>query len=188
MKIKALFATLLALVCMHSPVMSEIEAGQSVIVRIVGVPAEEKERINETYPISEKGLIDLPFIGELPAAGLEAGELAKSIQKNYKDEGYFNDAVIQIIADSDQIAPKEHLVHLGGQVRAPGARSFRKGLTIFQAVQAGGGPTEFGAMNRIKLLRNGKQQIIDLEDPAGKVIVAEANDTIKVPKKNWLGR
>ena len=73
-------------------------------------------------------------------------------------------------------------------MRAPGARPFRKGLTIFQAVQAGGGSTEFGGMNRIKLLRNGKQQIIDLEVPEGKVIVAEANDTIEVPEKNWRSR
>jgi len=187
MNSKSLFATLLAFVCMLAPVMSEIEAGQSVIVKIMGVPAEEKERINETYPISEKGLINLPFIGELPAAGLEAGELAKSIQEKYKDEGYFNNAVIQIIADHEGIAPQEQRVHLAGNVRAPGPSPFRKGLTVLQAVNAGGGATEFGAMNRVVLLRKGKQQVINLKKPEGKTVVTEADDVIDVPGKDWLG-
>lgn len=188
MNSKSLFATLLAFVCMLAPVMSEIEAGQSVIVKIMGVPAEEKAKIDEVYPISKAGFINLPFVNELPAAGLEAGQLAKSIQKAYKDGGIFNNAVIQVIANHEGIAPQEQQVHLGGHVRAPGPRPFRDGLTVFQAVQAGGGATEFGAMNRVVLFREGKQEVIDLEKAAGKAVVTEADDTIEVPEKNWRGR
>jgi len=185
---KIIFASLLSLVCMFTSAMSQIEAGQSVIVKIMGVPAEEKAKIDEVYPISKAGFINLPFVNELPAAGLEAGQLAKSIQKAYKDGGIFNNAVIQVIANHEGIAPQEQQVHLGGHVRAPGPRPFRDGLTVFQAVQAGGGATEFGAMNRVVLFREGKQEVIDLEKAAGKAVVTEADDTIEVPEKNWRGR
>ncbi len=69
----------------------------------------------------------------------------------------------------------------------PGACDFAKDLTIFQAVQARGGASEFGAMNRVLLLRDGKQQIINLKALEGKNIVAMANDTIEVPAKDIFG-
>lgn len=140
---RKLIASILAFVSMFSYAMGQIEAGQSVIVKIMGVPAEEKAKIDEVYPISKAGFINLPFVNELPAAGLEAGQLAKSIQKAYKDGGYYNNAVIQVIANKIDIEPQEQQVHLAGHVRAPGPRPFKKGLTIFQAIQAGGGPDKF---------------------------------------------
>ncbi len=185
---RKLIASIIVFVSMFSYAMGQIEAGQSVIVKIMGVPAEEKAKIDEVYPISKAGFINLPFVNELPAAGLEAGQLAKSIQKAYKDGGYYNNAVIQVIANKIDIEPQEQQVHIAGHVRAPGPRPFKKGLTIFQAIQAGGGPDEFGAMNRVKLLREGKMQIIDLEKSAGKMVVSEVHDTIEVPEKNWRGR
>jgi len=50
---------------------------------------------------------------------------------------------------------------------------------------AAGGPNEFGAMNRVILLREGKQQIIDLKKAAGKDVIAMPHDTIEVPQKKW---
>lgn len=184
---KNLTAILLAFACLLTSAFSQIEAGQSVIVKIMGVPAEEKARIDETYPISKKGMINLPFVNELPAAGLEAGELAMSIQNAYKDGGFYNNAVVQVIANTIDTVPPEQQVHLAGQVNAPGPRPFRKGLTIFQAIQAGGGANEFGAMSRVKVLRNGEIQVFDLEKAEGKTVEARVHDTIEVPQKNWLG-
>lgn len=93
-----------------------------------------------------------------------------------------------MIADDGQLGPKEQLVHIGGQVKAPGPRPFRQGLTVFQAVQAAGGATEFGAMNRVILFREGKQRKIDLKKAENMGIVTEPNDTIQVPQKNVIGR
>ena len=188
MKYKSILSLLLAFVCTLSSAFAAIQAGQVVEIKIMGVPAEEKVKIDENYPISEKGMINLPFIGEMNAAGLEAGELAKRIQEGYKVGGIFNNAVIQVIANAGGKDLAEELVHLGGQVRAPGPRPFRKGLTIFQAVQAAGGATEFGAMNRVVLYRNGKQQVIDLGTADGKAVVTQPNDTIEVRQKNLINR
>ncbi len=188
MNSKTFFSTLLAFACLFTSAMSQIEAGQSVIVKIMGVPADQKAMVDETYPISEEGSINLPFVGELPAAGKSSGQLSKEIQKAYRDGGIFKNPVIQVLANKEDINPQEQRVHIGGQVRNPGPKPFRDGFTVFQAVQAAGGATEFGAMNRVVLYRNGKPKEIDLKTVDGKAVVAKSDDTIEVPRKNWRGQ
>lgn len=184
---KRTFAPLFAFIFLVTPVFSQIEAGQSIKIKIMGVPAEEKAKIDETYPVSKKGLVSMPFIGEVRAAGLESDELAKAIQKAYREGGIYNDATIQVISNEIEDGPLAQVVHLGGQVRAPGPKPFAKGLTVFQAVQAAGGSTEFGAMNRVILWREGKQQEINLKTPEGKGVVTKPLDTIEVPQKRPFG-
>lgn len=187
MNIKTPFALLLSLVCLISPALSQIQAGNSVIIKIMGVPAEEKAKIDETYPVSKGGTVNLPFIGEIRAAGLESDQLAKSIQTAYREGGIYNDATIQVLSNDGEVKVVDQIVHIGGFARAPGPRPFRKGLTVFQAIQAAGGATEFGALNRVILWRVGKPQIIDLRTPAGKSVVTIPDDTIEIPEKNIWG-
>lgn len=186
MNCKKLFTLSLAFICLISPAFSQIEAGQSIQIKIMGVPAEEKAKIDEIYPVSNKGLVNMPFIGEIRAAGLESDELAKSIQNAYREGGIYNDAAIQVFSNDKQIAPIQQQVHIGGFVRATGPRDFVKGLTVFQAVQAAGGPNEFGSMKRVILIRVGKQQIINLETLEGKGVVTQPHDTIEVPRKRII--
>ena len=81
----------------------------------------------------------------------------------------------------------EQTVHIGGQVRGPGPKPFNKGLTLYQAIQAAGGPTEFGSMKRVKVFRNGKQTIYDMTKEQSMAVAVEPNDTVEVPQKNILG-
>jgi polysaccharide export outer membrane protein len=188
MKNKMFAVLLIALASLISPAFAQIEAGQSVKIKIMGVPAEEKAKIDETYPVSKNGMVNMPFIGEIRAAGLESDELAMAIEKAYREGEIYPDPTIAVVANEIEGDPLAQAVHIGGSVRAPGPRPYAKGLTVFQAVQAAGGPNEFGAMNRVVLLRGGKEMIIDLEDLAGKKMITVPNDTIEVPKKNWRGR
>jgi protein involved in polysaccharide export with SLBB domain len=82
----------------------------------------------------------------------------------------------------------EPKVIVGGQVRAPGPVRFEKKLTLFAALQAARGVTEFGARNRVKILRNGKATTYDLTDDKQKLTPLEKGDIIEVPQKNFLGR
>lgn len=82
----------------------------------------------------------------------------------------------------------EATVVVGGQVRRPGPVPYSKELTIFAAIQGGGGPTEFGAMKRVKVIRDGKVLNFDLTKDEQKTALALKNDTIEIPQKNVLGR
>jgi protein involved in polysaccharide export with SLBB domain len=88
----------------------------------------------------------------------------------------------------DSPKSEELTVTIGGQVRAPGPRKFTKGMTLYQALQAGGGVTEFGAVRRLSLTRDGKTQTIDLTKDENKILPAQPNDTLEVPQKNIIGR
>jgi protein involved in polysaccharide export with SLBB domain len=188
MNVKYLIVFLSALAYLVCPAFSQIEAGQSVKIKIMGVPAEEKAKIDEVYPVSKKGMVSMPFIGEIRAAGLDSDQLAKAIEKAYREGEIYPDPTIAVIANDNQERPIHQVVHIGGSVKAPGPRPFAKDLTVFQAVMAAGGPNDFGAMNRVILFREGKQQVIDLEGAAGKGVIAMPNDTIDVPPKKWNGR
>lgn len=180
-----LFTALVSLIC---PAFSQIEAGQSVKIKIMGVPAEEKAKIDEVYPVSKNGMVDMPFIGEIRAAGLDSDQLANAIEKAYREGEIYPDPTIAVIANGIEDEIIEQVVHIGGKVASPGPRAYAKGLTVSQAIMAAGGPNEFGAMNRVSLLRDKKEQIIDLEQEAGKGVIAMPGDTITVPHKKWNGR
>jgi protein involved in polysaccharide export with SLBB domain len=93
-----------------------------------------------------------------------------------------------VITNRENAAVDEQVVYIGGQVRKTGPVAFVKGLTLYQAIQAGGGPTEFGSIKRVKLFRGGSQKLYDLTKAQFMRIPLEPNDTIEVPEKNLLGQ
>ncbi len=181
MNTKALFLTLFSFACLFTAAVPQVEAGQSVVVKIMGVPAGEKEKIDATYPISDDGMINLPYIGIMEAAGLESKELAEKIQKSYRSAKIFDKAVIQV--SHGQICGScLPLIYLGGQVIKPGAQTFAKGLTVFQAIEAAGGATASGDLEQVVLWRAGTQQILDFTKAQGKAFLLKPNDTIEIRK------
>jgi polysaccharide export outer membrane protein len=93
-------------------------------------------------------------------------------------------AVMQNVAlyDGDTIfVPRAESAYVFGQVRNPGAYAIQKDTTVLQALSLAGGVTEYGATNRIKVVRvvNGekKELKVKLSD------LVKAGDTIIVPDK-----
>jgi protein involved in polysaccharide export with SLBB domain len=100
-------------------------------------------------------------------------------------------AMLPLEAAEKQPAPApqtQAVVVVGGYVRRPGPIPFAKELTIYAAIQSGGGPNEFGSMRRVKVLRDGKVLNFDLTKDEQKSALVMKNDTIEVPQKNLLGR
>ena len=159
-----------------------IQPGRAITITITGVPTEEKPRVDGSYPVSDSGMINMPHIGQIKAGGLKADELSRVLQAAYKSRQIYTNPTIQVMTTDLQTIDKL-MVHVGGQVRRPGPTGYTQGLTLYQAVQAAGGATEFGSMKRVKLFRNGKQRQIDLTQAASMSIPLEPNDTIEVPQK-----
>jgi polysaccharide export outer membrane protein len=158
-----------------------------VKIDIRGVPANDVVRVAGEYLVSESGSVKLPMIEPLTAAGLNPAELGSRIAAAYKSAQIYKDPTVMVIAASGDSIQKQ-LVHVGGQVRRTGPVEYVQGLTIYQAVQAAGGATEFGAMNRVQLLRNGRVQELNLKKPGEMNFLMQQNDTITVPEKNWMGQ
>lgn len=188
MSLKSIALCLTAAISFLSPALSQIETGSSVQITIMGVPGEEKSKIDAIYPVSDSGNVNMPFIGNIRAAGLRPEALAVSIQNAYKTALIYNDPTIQVISTREGAGVREQVVHVGGQVRRTGPVAFQKNLTIYQAVQAAGGATEFGSLKRVKLYRSGKTQSYDLTDPKNMGVPLQPDDTLEVPQKNLIGQ
>lgn len=185
MNFKHLVAWLSALLCMSTAVVAQIQPGRAIQITISGVPTDEKSRFDPIYPVSEGGTINMPFIGQVKAAGLRAEQLAASLEAHYKAAGIYTHPTFQVI-DSSARKIEEQVVVVGGQVRRTGAVPYNRTMTLYQAIQAAGGATEFGSMKRVKLLRAGKQKQYDLTQLQFMQIPLEPDDTIEVPQKTIL--
>lgn len=169
------------------PLAAQIQPGRAIQITISGVPPEEKNRFDPIYPVSESGMINLPFIGGVRAAGLRAEQLAAVLTQRYKSAGIYTDPVFQVI-DSNAKSIDQQVVYFGGDVRNPGPVPYNRNLTLYQALQAAGGANEFGSIKRIMLFRNGRSRQIDLSQAESMNIILEPNDTVEVPRKNLLGQ
>lgn len=186
MNFKKMLIGLFLMIGFSLPLFSQIEAGKAIQITISGVPSEEKGRIDGIYPVSDAGFINMPFIDTVRAAGLRNEDLAVSLQSRYKSLGIYTNPTIQVISNTGN-SINEQTVYLGGQVRGPGPKAFTKGLTLYQAIQAAGGATEFGSMKRVKLFRGGRQTEYDLTKSQYMNVPVQPNDTIEVPQKGILG-
>lgn len=164
-----------------------IQTNTSVQITIAGVPQEEVARFNGRYPVSATGVVNMPFIGQVRAAGLTGAQLQSSLQAAYQRAGYYTNPTFQVISDSISERGAELSVMVGGDVRRPGLVPYQKSLTLWGAVQAAGGQTEFGSIKRVRLHRNGQIKQYDLTKSQFMNIPLEPNDTINVPRKGLFG-
>jgi protein involved in polysaccharide export with SLBB domain len=185
---KSLFQIIFSLFIVMSPLMAQIEAGTSVQITIMGVPLEEKGKVDAMYPVSANGMVNLPYIGVLRAAGLAPEALAASIQNAYKAAEIYTSPTIQVVSTAEGAGVKKELVVVGGFVRRPGPVEYNNNLTIYQAIQNAGGATEFGSLKRVTLFRGGKPKTYDVTDPQFMKIQLYPDDTIDVPQKSWRGQ
>lgn len=187
MNTKKLLLALFALIFSTFSISAQIESGKSINISIAGVPDEDRATVTGVYPVSDTGMINMPLIGLVRAAGLHNDELAASLQARYKSAGIYTNPTIQVISNMVGGKPNEETVTVGGQVRSPGPVPFAKELTLWGAIQARGGATEFGSMRRVTLIRNGNQKVYDATKAQFKQIKLQRNDNIEVPQKNIIG-
>lgn len=174
---------LAVLACAVLPALGQIQIGKSVAITVLGVPAEEKGRIDGAYPVAENGTINMPFIGQVRASGLKPEILAATLEARYRSAQIYRNPTFQVVANVEGGALDEAVVHVGGQVGRTGPVKFTRGLTLWQAIQAAGGPTPFGTIKRVKILRSGQQRQYDLGELRNMQIPLEPNDSIEVPQK-----
>lgn len=184
MKTIAIVALFLGFQCLG---WANIKPNQTLKIRILGVPSGEQSRLNAEYQVSASGYINMWQIGAIKASGKTKTRLAADIAAKYRASGIYTAPSFQITSQTDQTLVQKTIT-LGGQVKKAGPIAYRDGLTLFEALQAGGGETAFGAINRVKLHRQGKVREYNLKDDRFKTIAVYPGDLIEVPEKKWNGQ
>jgi protein involved in polysaccharide export with SLBB domain len=188
--IAILFALLsLAWIC---PAIAAIKGGNSIEIRIMGVPPEEKGRIDGLYSVSSGGTIRMPLIGpncsgaEVSVAGMSANAAAAKLEALYKNAGIYTNPTFQINDTAVGGAVRQEMVTISGFVTGPGPKPFTPNMTLYQAVTAAGGPNPFGNMRNVLLMRGKNVRVYDLNNLQDRNVPLLPDDTIEVKEKSWI--
>ena len=157
-----------------------LRIGDSIDIKIGGVPFDEQAQVNNTYSIDASGSVNLPYINKIRAEGLTPAQLARSIEETYRAHKIYTNPNITIV-----IPPTARFVSVGGSVRAPSRVPFTEDMTLLAAINAAGGFNDFADQKNVRLLRGNEVTIYNVrqfrKDPSLDVKV-QPGDRIEVPQ------
>src|SRR5437868_7676066 len=137
--------------------------------------------LNQSQKIRTDGKLSLPLVGEVDAAGKTVGQLQSELMQLYKSQLKTPEVTVSLEASVTSVT-------VSGAVHKPGKLAFERPTTVLQAIMEAGGPSEFGTLKRVRLMRvvNGvyKSQLMDLHDLSKEVkpFYVRDNDVIYVPQ------
>ncbi len=162
-----------------------LKKGDRITISIGGIPDNEIAQIRNVYTISDDGTIPLLYIGSVRAVGLKPSSLQKTIEQTYINQEIYTRPSVLVSIDGGENDPTKRSVVVAG-VNKPGSVAYRQGMTISQAIMTAGGPTPFGNMKKVKLIRSGKAPSVhNLSNNAGDPSVdiqVQPDDQIIVPE------
>lgn len=166
------------------PTLAEytIQAGDTLTIQFYYHP---DHNIPEVL-VRNDGMILLPLVGEMTAAGRTPSELSAQLAKKYSSN--LRDPQVSVSIKSVY----QNLVWVGGEVNKPGFIQYRPGLTAVQALLDAGGPKDTAATEECLLLQKvGQQEYRSAKIDLAKVLnegdtksdpVLSPKDVLFVPK------
>ena len=162
-----------------------LQAGDEIQISILGDPNGDRQTI-----VAPDGMISLPLVGQVKAAGktipaLEK-ELSKRLSKNYQTPPQ---VTITLSAVREGTGSQ---VFITGEVNKPGPYPLMPGMSVMQAITMSGGFGKFAAKSRVQIHRkigaNEQVLLFDYSDflsgsnPASDIVL-QAGDVIVVPER-----
>lgn len=181
------FITLLASLGTSNAQTGELplKKGDKITISIGGIPDNEIAQIRNVYTVSDEGMIPLLYIGSVRAVGLKPSALQRTIEQTYISQEIYTRPSVLVSIDGGENAATLRTVVVTG-VNKPGAVSYRQGMTITQAIMTAGGPSPFGNMKKVKLIRLGRPPSVhNVSNSAGDPSVdiqVQPDDQIIVPE------
>jgi polysaccharide biosynthesis/export protein VpsN len=157
--------------------------GDTMELRIGGVPSEETQLITGSYSVDGEGFINLPHIGKVRAAGLSQAELQRAVEAAYRGGEIYTNPTITIA-----VPTVARFVNVSGDVRQPRRVEYTTDLTVLGAISAAGGFTDYADQRKVRLLRGKEVRMIDVKavrsNPSLDIALLPG-DQIEVPQSFW---
>ncbi len=131
---------------------AQLRPGDSLTISLQGIPDASTNAVQ----IDDQGLISLPYIGTLQAAGASTAELSQRIRETYVAKAIYT-------ALDVSVSVTERYVYVGGEVQRPGRIIWTPDLTAGKAVQAAGGFSLYARENAVSLVRDNHAYTIDIK-------------------------
>jgi polysaccharide export outer membrane protein len=145
----------------------------------------EQPDLSRAVPVRPDGMISLPLINDIQAAGKTPMQLMNAIVEKLATLGVKSPLVTVTVT-----AIKSQFIYVLGQVGHPGTFPMIPGMTVLQAIASSGGLTLFAKQTKIEIRRNenGKltrlafnyKEVIKGSHPEQDILL-RPNDTIVVP-------
>jgi polysaccharide biosynthesis/export protein len=142
--------------------------------------------LNQSQKIRVDGKLSLPLVGEVDAAGKTVGQLQGELVQLYKSQLKTPEVTVSLEGSLTTVT-------VSGAVLKPSKFAFERPTTIFQAIMEAGGPTPYGNLGHVRLVRtvNGvtKSQLFDLHrmlrGEEAKPFYVRDGDVIFVPQSTF---
>ncbi len=153
---------------------------------VLGIFVWREAEVSGDVAVRPDGMIALPLVRDVKAAGLTPNELADRIQDALRE--FITDPSVTVVVRQ----MNSRKVFITGEVARPGAYSLPTTMTVMQLIAIAGGINEFAEANAISVMRveAGRTKTFKFEykDVAkGKKpeqnIVLKPGDTVVVPEK-----
>ena len=155
---------------------------------ILEVSVWKNDDLSKVVTVRPDGMITLPLIGDVMAAGQTPNQLRAAIVK--KIEEYQESVVVSVIL----LEINSYRIFILGAVTNPGSYVMKRRTTLLQAIALAGGFTEFVAKKKIVVIRerayghSSEEKIrvsvddaVDVQKGSEQNLILRSGDTIFVP-------
>lgn len=153
---------------------------------VLGVVVWREADVSGDVTVRPDGMITLPLIRDVKAAGLTPQQLADRVQTALRE--FITDASVTVVVRQ----MNSRRVFITGEVAKPGAYPLVSTMTVMQLIAVAGGLNEFAEGKSISVMRNEGGQTktfpFDYKNVAngkkpGQNIVLKPGDTVVVPER-----
>jgi protein involved in polysaccharide export with SLBB domain len=172
-----------ALVALPHPARAAAQAADSVFLRpgdMVRLAVFRQPELSGDFAVSSDGTLQHPLLSEVRVVGATRAEIRERL----------HEALARYARDPSFVFDFLYRVTVTGEVRLPNLFTLSPETTLGQAVAAAGGITEYGRLDRVHLVRDGRDQVVNLQspDPAVASLRIHSGDQIRVARRSNLLR
>jgi polysaccharide export outer membrane protein len=153
---------------------------------VLGVLVWRDQEVSGDVTVRPDGMITLPLVRDIKAAGLTPQELADRVQTAVRE--FITDASVTVVVR--QINSRKAFIT--GEVARPGAYALAPSMTVMQLIAVAGGLTEWAEAKSISVMRveAGRTRTFPFDyknvasgRKAGQNILLKPGDTVVVPER-----
>ena len=155
---------------------------------VLEISVWKNAELSKVVTVRPDGMISLPLIGDMPAAGLTPNQLRDEIIEKLKV--YQETVMVSVIVQQ----VNSYRIFILGEVIKPGLYLLKTRTTLLQAISLAGGFNQFASKNKIVVIRSKSKSgsreekilvrfddIVNINEISDKNLILRSGDTIFVP-------
>lgn len=154
-----------------------LKPGDALVINFTGVsdpPPGQQDRIRDD------GIITLPFIGDVQAAGKTRAQLQREITDLYVP-GFYRRLDVTV-------NPDVRYIYVSGEVKIPNRHAYMGEMTVLKVITTAGGFTDFANVKKVQLTRATESKPIEINcekarENSSLDLPVYPNDSIHVPRR-----